>query len=547
MAFTINDMLTLSSFGEAVLISGKKGLNKTISNIMVMEAPDVDKWLTPGQVLLSSFYSLQHATPDNLNTFIAQLAHHQTSGLIIKKDRFIENIPEIIINACEQYDLPLIQIPGHTPYSTIIIDVMQVLFNEKVRLLDYYHEIHHKFSRIALDQPSLLDIMVVLEELIHCPISLLNYNKKPVFFTQKKYSNLTVLNSIPIKKELYMNYTYDRQLVSIETEPQQLFTQLIVKIPNIGNDFYYLAISEIEKKLSDFDFMAIENAVSFFQMELIKQFAISEVQQNFRNDIIDDLMTNKFSTKEDMYEAAEILNLYSNKKYRIVVIQFVKNLEHPWVSTKEPMIDKQQNKRFVNMCQTHWQHLVYRIRSNRIILIMNTNHETDEEFKQNFQKDFLLILNKMEAQPYIYRVGISHETTIDDFHTYSIQSLKIIQQAGIFKSSSFIMNYQDLGFYRFLSEITDSSKLEELIPSKLLLLYYKEPELVETLHSYLDYNQNLTKSAERLFIHPKTMRYRINKIIDFCGIDMNDSEELLSYNIGLRVLPTLINRKKMIL
>ena len=106
------------------------------------------------------------------------------------------------------------------------------------------------------------------------------------------------------------------------------------------------------------------------------------------------------------------------------------------------------------------------------------------------------------------------------------------------------MNYQDLGFYRFLSEITNSSKLEELIPSKLLLLYYKEPELVETLHSYLDYNQNLTKSAEKLFIHPKTMRYRINKIINFCDLDMDDPEELLSYNIGLRVLPTLINRQK---
>lgn len=545
MAFTVKDMLALSILDEATLVSGKNGLNNTISNIMVMEAPDVEKWLTPGQVLLSSFYGLQNETQDNLIKFIAKLAEHQTSGLIIKKDRFIDKIPSDIIDACEKYNLPLIQISGQTPYSTIILEVMQILFNEKVRLLDYYHDIHYKFSSIALEQPNLSDIALVLEELIHCPITLLNYNKKCIFSTQDAYANFTVLDSMPVKKESYMNYSYIRQSVSVTSEKQQLFTQLVVKIPNIGNDFHYLVINEVEKNLNDLDFMAIENAVSFFQMELIKKFAISEVQQNFRNDIIDDLMSNKFSTKENMYEAAEVLNLLPNRKYRVVVVQFINSLEKPWINTKEPsVIDKQQTKRFIKMCQNYWNDLVYRIRSNRIILIMNTNHESDEEFKQNFQKDFLSILEKMESRPNIYRVGISNETTIDEFNTYSVQSLKIIQQAGNFKSSSFIMNYQDLGFYRFLSEITDSSKLKELIPSNLLLLYQKEPELVATLRAYLDHNKNLTKSAEVLFIHPKTMRYRINKITAFCEIDLDDSEEMLSYNIGLRVLPTLISQKE---
>lgn len=545
MAFTIKDMLALSSLKEATLVSGTIGLDNPISNIMVMEAPDIEKWSTPGQVLLSSFYGLQNETQDTLIKFIAKLAEHRTSGLIIKKDRFIEKIPSDIIDACEKYNLPLIQIPGHTPYSTIILEVMQILFNEKVRLLDYYHEIHHKFSSIALEQPTLSDIALVLEDLIHCPITLLNYSKKCICSTQDAYANFTVLDSMPVKKEFYMKYSYMRQTVSMTSDSTQNFTQLVVKIPNIGNDFHYLVVNEVNKTLNSLDFMAIENAVSFFQMELIKKFAISEVQQNFRNDIIDDLMSNKFSTKENMYEAAEVLNLYPNRKYRVVVVQFVNSLKKPWINTKEPnVMDKQQNKRFVEMCQTYWHDLVYRIRSNRIILIMNTTVESDEEFKQNFQKDFLSILEKMEPKPKIYRVGISNETTIDEFHTSSVQSLKIVQQAGIFKSYSFIMNYQDLGFYRFLSEITNSSKLEELIPSKLLLLYYKEPELVETLHSYLDYNQNLTKSAEKLFIHPKTMRYRINKIINFCDLDMDDPEELLSYNIGLRVLPTLINRQK---
>lgn len=544
MPFTIQDMLDVPSMINAKLISGRKGLDKEISNIMVMEAPDIEKWLTPGQVLLSSFYSLQHETTENLTNFIEKLAAYQTSALIIKKDRFIEKIPEGVLEACNQYNLPLIQISESTPYSTIILEVMQILFNEKVRLLDYYHDIHHKFTKLALEQPSLSDIAYMLEELIHCPISLLNYNKECILATKKNCTNFTVINSIPVKKESYMNYAYNRQSVRFFSEPDKVFTQLIVQIPNIGNDFHYLVINELEKNLNDLDIMAIENAVSFFQMELIKKFAISEVQQNFRNDIIDDLMTNKFSSKESMYESASVLNLHPNKKYRIVVTQLIHSIEKPTLNIEETAIDKQQDKRFIKLCQTYWQDLVYRIRSNRIIFIMNANDQTDEEFKQEFENNFLSILNTMEIKPLVYRVGISDEATIDEFHSFSLQALKIIQQVGQFKAASFIMNYQDLGFYRFLSEITDSSKLKELIPSKLLMLYQKEPELVETLHAYLDHNKNLTKSAEVLYVHPKTMRYRINKITDFCELDMDNPEEVLSYNIGLRVLPILISQKE---
>lgn len=542
MSFTTRDMLEVPSMANATLISGQNGLDKEINNIMVMEAPDIEKWLTPGQVLLSSFYSLQHETTENLIIFVEKLAAYQTSALIIKMDRFIEKIPEGVVEACDSYNLPLLQISQSTPYSTIILEVMQILFNEKARLLDYYHDIHHKFTRLALEQPTLSDIAYMLEELIHCPISLLDYNKKCILTTKENATDFTVIDSIPVKKESYMNYAYDRRSIKFLSNPNQVFTQLIVKISNIGNDFHYLVIDELDKPLNDLDIMAIENAVSFLQMELIKKFAISEVQQNFRNDIIDDLMANKFSTKENMYESASVLKLHPNKKYRIVVTQLVYSSEKPTLNIEKTAIDKQQDKRFIKHCQTYWQDLVYRIRSNRIIFIMSSNNQTDEEFKQEFEKNFLSILHQMETQPTVYRVGISNETTIDDFHLYSLQALKITQQVSRFKASSFIMNYQDLGFYRFLSEITDSAKLKELIPSKLWMLYQKEPELVETLHAYLDHDKSLTKSAEVLYVHPKTMRYRINKIIKFCELDMENPEEVLSYNIGLRILPIITSQ-----
>ena len=42
-------------------------------------------------------------------------------------------------------------------------------------------------------------------------------------------------------------------------------------------------------------------------------------------------------------------------------------------------------------------------------------------------------------------------------------------------------------------------------------------ELYETLHTYYDYNLNIKKASEALFIHENTLRYRLNKIEEICS------------------------------
>lgn len=539
MPLTIKQMLEVPSLAEATLLSGKQGINQNISNIMVMEAPDVEHWLAPGQVILSSLFSLQDATDKVLGDFIKELSIYKASGLIIKKNRFVEYIPEKIIDACNENGLPLIQISGHIKYNDIILDVMHILFNEKAGLLDYYHNIHHQFTKIALEQPTLLDIAQVLKQLIHNPITLLDFKKNPILGTDKVYLNVVIHDSIPLKRESYMNYSYNRRSVSIMTDREHFFTQLIVKISNIGNDFYYLVINEVSSPLGVVDFLAIENAVSFLQMELIKQFAISEVRQNYRNDIIDDLFSDKFTTKERLYEAAESLDLSADRSYRVVVLQIIPAKKRDNFDVRDKTISKQYSTRLVKKLQLYWSDLVYRIRSNRIILILNADSIGEKEFKSNIKYAIQSFLKEIEPFSNIYRVGISDNSSLEELSRYSLQALKIVQYASFFKKSSFIFYQQDLGFYQYLSKLSHPEKISELIPEKLDFLQKNSPELVETLRVFLDHNQNLTKCADVLYLHPKTVRYRINKIQKLTDINFSDPDELLYYNIGMRIVQVL--------
>ena len=67
----------------------------------------------------------------------------------------------------------------------------------------------------------------------------------------------------------------------------------------------------------------------------------------------------------------------------------------------------------------------------------------------------------------------------------------------------------------------------------------KEPdgeELIDTLKVYLESESNSNIAAKKLFIHSNTVRYRIAKIQQICGIDLEDPMERLKIEISLKFI-----------
>ncbi|MBJ7608321.1 MAG: helix-turn-helix domain-containing protein [Candidatus Dormibacteraeota bacterium] len=61
-------------------------------------------------------------------------------------------------------------------------------------------------------------------------------------------------------------------------------------------------------------------------------------------------------------------------------------------------------------------------------------------------------------------------------------------------------------------------------------------EYVLTLREYLDAFGDLKRAARQLEIHPNTIRYRLRKLGEVSGIDLDDAEERLSLLLQLRLL-----------
>ena len=66
-----------------------------------------------------------------------------------------------------------------------------------------------------------------------------------------------------------------------------------------------------------------------------------------------------------------------------------------------------------------------------------------------------------------------------------------------------------------------------------------ETDLVTTIEAYLDNDGNVTPTAEQLFTHRHTIRYRIERVKELCGHDITSTEGREKLGLGLKSMRVL--------
>jgi DNA-binding PucR family transcriptional regulator len=66
-----------------------------------------------------------------------------------------------------------------------------------------------------------------------------------------------------------------------------------------------------------------------------------------------------------------------------------------------------------------------------------------------------------------------------------------------------------------------------------------ETELVRTVESFLDADGNVARTAERLFTHRHTIRYRLERVKELSGLDVSSTDGRERLSLGLKAMRVL--------
>ena len=131
MGVKIGEILKTKFFTDYDVLAGKKGLDRETQAVALFDAPDGYKWFKGKELVLSSGYLFK----DNIELFkdvIIFLHSKNSTGMAIKKDRYLKEIPSEIIELSNDLGFPLINIPYNVAWIDIIHAVNSIVMNRYI-------------------------------------------------------------------------------------------------------------------------------------------------------------------------------------------------------------------------------------------------------------------------------------------------------------------------------------------------------------------------------------------------------------------------------
>ena len=548
MAYTVRKLLESEQFPKMKLLCGEKGLDLEVKGIRIIEIEDMERYLTGGEILITSFQVYLSCNDREVEQHFEDLVKSDISGFIVKKRKEYDPTGRrlsLLEKHCKKYEIPLVEISEDLHYCGIIRYVIMQVFDKATARLKYFKITHDNFNAFILNNNgscnTASNIIKFLSVMIENPVVLYYGNLNCMVSTNSDNSKLILSDEIqPYKPNIITKFQYMKQM-------KGSCVQYVVKFAILSEVEIYITITEENRELTELDYMAIENAIINLQYGFLSEFAQDEVKKKYQRDIVHNILNGLLSSKE-MTEAASQLGMKESDTYRVVDFHTIKkNVQRKY--TKEQLHE-------VGVIEGELMHLlpdalIYR-NMDQIVMIQQVDSDQTEleyqkemeEIEEVIQRSILYRKKDTDFQIGIGKSVEGYQRLKESYYEASqaIKYIEIIRQVTGDKNKS-VVHYSNLGFFQIFGEIDDVTELERYIPETLKKLYLYDDEhkgeLITTLQMYLRNNQSIKKTADAMFVHYRTISYRLEKIKQISGINFDDANEVLAVSNGLIIYKML--------
>ena len=548
MGYTVRKLLESEQFPKMKLLCGEKGLDLEVKGIRIIEIEDMERYLTGGEILITSFQVYLSCSDREVEQHFEDLVKSDISGFIVKKRKEYDPTGRrlsLLEKHCKKYEIPLVEISEDSYYWGIIRYVIMQVFDKDTARLKYFKITHDNFNTFILNNNgscnTASDIIKFLSVMIENPVVLYYGNLNCMVSTNSDNSKLILSDEIqPYKPNIITKFQYMKQM-------KGSCVQYVVKFAILNEMEIYITITEENRELIELDYMAIENAIINLQYGFLSEFAQDEVKKKYQRDIIHNILNGLLSSKE-MTEAAAQLGMKESDTYRVVDFHTItKNVQRKY--TKEQLHE-------VGVIEGELMHLlpdalIYRNMDQIVMIQQVDSNQTELEYQKEMEEveDVIqrsILYRKKDTD---FQIGIGksvegYQRLKESYHEASraIKYIDIIRLVTGDKNKS-VVHYSNLGFFQIFGEIDDVTELERYIPETLKKLYLYDDEhkgeLITTLQMYLRNKQSIRKTADAMFVHYRTISYRLEKIKQISGINFDNANEVLAVSNGLIIYKML--------
>ncbi|SEF41921.1 purine catabolism regulatory protein [Caloramator fervidus] len=536
---TIEDILKMDCMKNCKLIAGYSGIKNVVSRVNIMADPDILNWVSEGEFLLTTAHALT-ADVEFQKKFILSCSQKKLSGLGIKIYPYLEKLDDEVIELAENLSFPIIELYYLTPFSEIMTPIFKEIFNKQTILLQRLEKVHEDMMNIMLKGGSIEDIINVVYENVKNPVILkLNYPEKTIFKIDMLEENIRE----KIKKNFDEFYLKSKEKISekrfYETVEKisgknitRMVMPIVVKEMVYGHIFSWAVITP----LGGFDLSVLEIAATTMAVEILKLLSLRESENVHKIEFVEDLCS---TDEKRLARAISNLSIYNFKEddfYCYLIIKIRRNykkFDFNFISDSVYLLNLLEDILHKNNING----IVVGKKDQIDILLC---FKKDENFRKkiNFFKDEVLdIFNKKIFIEYMVGFGRCYKG-VENIKASFKEAQKAIKAIDILKERNVVF-YENLGIYKLLCSDEIADELKDFYKTTIEALEdydrKKSTEFVKTLKAYFECNGNLKKMSEVLYTHYNTILYRLQRIKQITGLDVEKENDRISLHLALKI------------
>jgi purine catabolism regulator len=503
---------------------------------VLTELANLQEQIHPGDIVIVPPYMSRQAPERELLAGLSEMARLSAAALIL-----FQPLPEAVIGAAETLGMTILAVASDVMLRDIHQDIVGLLIDRQKQISERGMQLYRRLTEMSREDKGLEAMTEVMARLTG-KIVVVQDKRLDIVAMSVPEGNDTDLTAVRGALDLTERLPEPlRNRKSAATVTQSHWQQLLpigdsqmarLVSPIISGDRArgYVSVIGPPDALDLLDGLTAEHGAAACALEMAKIKAISEVKKELRGNFLEGLLAGTLPARE-IERLARRLDHDTSRRHVIMTFS--------WDGDESPSMRRLESPLNWLLSNHSRPALVHIVGDDHVCVFqaladedkdLGTARELARHLREHLRAEFphnrLLCGLSGPAQelaewPQVYR-----------------QATQAMHLAGRLHTDSTV-TFDSLGIYQLLIQMEDEPAAERFSQRIVgpLAEYDKvhRSSLMETIIAYFNHHGNVSQTAEALYIHRNTLSYRLERIQELTGQDLEDADERLALQLALKL------------
>jgi purine catabolism regulator len=537
---TIGDVIRLALPLSTTVTSGSDYRLRQVNwVIFAISWKQVVEEAQPGDLVLVPA-ALTEVPEARVREHLEKLVSRNIAGLVT-----FGNLPSAVIKLARERDLIILVIPSQTSTREMHQSISALIVDRQRQTTERGMQLYRRLSEMSREGQGLRAMTEIMSQLTGKIVVVQDKRLDIQAISQPINSPgdhdalinlLTNRDHLPSqlrnrKAAAKANQNHWQQVFPLDGNSEQQLGRLISPIVSGDRARGYVSVVGLADELDLLDTLTVEHGAAACALEMAKAKAISEAKKGLRGDFLEGLLAGNLP-EEEISRLTSRLDHDTTRPHAILTLAWAGDDTAPSLRRLETSLNW--------VLTSHNRPVLVHLYGGNHICVFQGLADNDSEDMGSALELLRRLREQIEAEFPNARLitGMSGPAaTIEEWPTVYRQAAQAMRLAARLNLDH-VVDYNSLGIYQLLTKLENIPAVQAFCDEVIgPLADYDQKHrssLVQTLEAYFDHHANISQTAESLFIHRNTLLYRLERIQELTGQNLNKADMRLAMHLSLK-------------